>query len=499
MLSSMRGVSDREDDAASTVGSSIIVPEWVTPAEAAFLAGTSEEAVAQAIAEAQVHAWSSKDGARSLISSAELTTVLFPADGSGPRLPDFEPGPPADTEYPTEAWVPAPDPTDVWPLAPRPPEGSIAVDTAPPGEAVTFVIDVDDTDGQHVQEASDLTEAAPRWNIPDRPDTSEPGAGPEVGEVQDPVEKEESSPAAGRDADEAFGQWDLPGIHDADEARVVDDEVDFDRADGEHAIPRPRRRRARRVWGLVVLLVAAGAAAKLLLPTGGDHPSAGSAAVATTPPAVPEAGPSNATPDDPTPSPVDTALVFPDAPAFDTPVFVQHGRWVTAVATIANANEAYWLPSISVTFVVRDQKGNVLAKHDTRVSVPPLTSVRLVAPDMTIHPKSATAVSVRLEPGLVGWAPPTSLFSSGLEVAGSGFSSSGPGDLTVVASVSNTGTARESGRLVCVVEDAAGGLTGAAEAMISLRPGQAKPIPVPVPRPAAGSHHADCEIVPEGR
>ena len=499
----MRGAPGRADEHVdSGAGSTVPSPEWVTPTEAAFLAGTSEEAVAQAIADARLSAWTSKDGARSLIPSNELATVVFPADGSRPRFPDLVPEE-TEIEPPVEAWLPPPSPEPPWAAPPNPLDD--AVDDVLGWETISAHEAngrVEQGESQPVQ-ALDLEPVqavepvqAPAVEPEYRMDMPVGRGEPDIEGFWNRVDHDEPRVPTGADADGIFAQPAPPDVRDAD------DGPEYNPGEEVPAPARRGRRRTRFVWELVVLAVAAGLFAKSMLVTPEDNPTAsplGGPAAPTASPAQPGAEAPAHSRDDSIPPPVDDDLVFPIAPSFDTPVFLQRGHLVTAVATITNPNEVYALPSISVTFVVRDSDGRVLAKHQARASVPPLRSVQVVAPDMSIRGKGATVANVVLLPGPIGWTPAGSMVPSGLQVDGAGFASSGPGDLTIVASVSNTGAGIESGVLTCFAQDATGGLTGAGVAEISLRPGDAGPISISVARPAPGSRQANCEIAPKGR
>jgi hypothetical protein len=172
---------------------------------------------------------------------------------------------------------------------------------------------------------------------------------------------------------------------------------------------------------------------------------------------------------------------------------------VVSAATVVNSNPAWGMLSTGVTFVVRDRMGHELARHTTRVAVPPDESARVVAPEMMVQPKNATVDRVDLVLDPAKWTPAGSFITPTLTVDGAGFSSEGDGDLTAVASISNTGARRMSAELVCVLEDAAGGLTGAAAGQVSLGPGKGRLVRLPVKEPAAGTRQAQCEIVARGR
>jgi len=247
-----------------------------------------------------------------------------------------------------------------------------------------------------------------------------------------------------------------------------------------------------------VLLVAAAFLARSLLLTPRAHPSGSPpkpSVVATVD------GPAAAAPT-PTPggttSPTGPESPFPTTPILDPAVFVQRGALVAVATTVRNPNAGYGLESFSVTFVVQDVTGNRLARSTTKVALPPMAVVRAVVGDIRIHPKEGRVDSVFVQFGPVVWTPAASYPASGLQIDGAGLSSSGPDSLTVVASVSNLSRTEQSGRLVCEIEDAAGGLTGAVAAHVSLRARQDGPIEIPVPHPARDARVPACEIVPEG-
>jgi hypothetical protein len=183
-------------------------------------------------------------------------------------------------------------------------------------------------------------------------------------------------------------------------------------------------------------------------------------------------------------------------------VFTQHGGRVTASAKLNNPNEE--LRSIAVTFVVRDRQHHVLARHVTRVSVPPTGSVRAVATNLRVHPAGARAAGVVLQLGhprsesAASFRQPAHHVPA-LRVEGTGFSSTGPHNLTVVASVSNAGSAPAGGKLVCTVENAASKAIGSVTAQVSLPPQQGGLFRIPLANPRPGAVRADCEIIPEGR
>jgi hypothetical protein len=149
--------------------------------------------------------------------------------------------------------------------------------------------------------------------------------------------------------------------------------------------------------------------------------------------------------------------------------------------------------------VVRDRLGHVLATKNVDVSVPPATSVRAVTSDLQVRPTHSVADIVLVKLGRVVWTPLGSYVPPGLQVEGAGVSNSRRGDVTIVASISNRGSRQESGTLVCVAEDTAGGMTGVATTTVSLRPRRASAVAVPLPRSVGRSRHAECEIDPEGR
>jgi len=78
-------------------------------------------------------------------------------------------------------------------------------------------------------------------------------------------------------------------------------------------------------------------------------------------------------------------------------------------------------------------------------------------------------------------------------------SSTGPGDLTIVVSVSNSGSAPGAAKIVCAVENAASRELVSVNAEVSLAPQQGGLFRIPVANPPPGAVRADCEIVPEGR
>jgi hypothetical protein len=172
---------------------------------------------------------------------------------------------------------------------------------------------------------------------------------------------------------------------------------------------------------------------------------------------------------------------------------------VTASTAVTNPNPGYGLQSFPVTFVAQDATGRQLGTSTVTVSVPPMAVVRAVVPDMRIHPKNAKVDSVVAQFGNVVWTPAGSFRGTGLQVEGAGLSSSGTGGLTVIASVSNQTTTDQSGRLICEIDDATGGLTGAVTARVSMKAGQGGPVQIPVPHPSPDARFPSCEIVPEGR
>jgi len=396
MTFGMKTASDRVNEVEHGVPG-FLAPEWVTPAEAALLAGASHESVAEAIADARLRVWSSRDGARVLIPGSELSILMHP-------------------------------------MPPAP------LDALPAVRAPSVV------DSEHEDHATS-----------DRP-------------------------------------LSRAGVAVAEPARQAP------APDG--AAPSDGQRRARSIVALVLLFVGIGIGATAWLLDRGAHESHSSAG------AAPIAGAPEAPPSDPTPatSPVDSppasATVAPPhvaAPAFVPPTFVQHGRWVTPATVVVNPNQDWGLRSMTVTFVVADRNGREIGRRATHVSAPPAGSARVVTTAIPVRPRNAAAAKVLLLLSPARWTPAASFAPTTLHVDGAGFSSTGSDDLTAVASISNSGSERASGGLVCVVENATGGLTGAATTEVSLRPGGGRLIRVPVSHPATGSRQADCQIVPSGR
>jgi hypothetical protein len=185
-------------------------------------------------------------------------------------------------------------------------------------------------------------------------------------------------------------------------------------------------------------------------------------------------------------------------------VFTQHGDRVTASATLNNPNEDLAVRSIAVTFVVRDRHQHVLARHLTRVSVPPSGSVRAVAANLRVHPTGANVAGVVLRSGRPHWESAASFrqpthHGPALRVEGAGLSSTGAGNLTVVASVSNSGRSPAGGKLVCTVDNAASKTIGSVTAQISLPPQGGGLFRLPMSNPRPGAVRAACEIFPVGR
>jgi hypothetical protein len=256
---------------------------------------------------------------------------------------------------------------------------------------------------------------------------------------------------------------------------------------------RGRRSPVQRVSEIVLLLVAAGLIARALFVTQDARPSrsqfdAPRAAQQTIPPSAP-----------PRDSGAAGVPGSPIPPAFNTPLFVQEGRWVTAATMVTNPNTRWWLRSTSLTFLVRDRRGRDLARRSTTVSIPPGSSVRAIAPVMRLRPNAASASSVLLYVTPARWENAKRFVPPGLRLEGAAVSGSPDGQVAVVASLSNETSKLGSGDLVCVTTNAAGGLTGAVGVVISFPAHQQGSVSIPVPRPASGSLAADCQIAPDSR
>jgi hypothetical protein len=79
------------------------------------------------------------------------------------------------------------------------------------------------------------------------------------------------------------------------------------------------------------------------------------------------------------------------------PGVVREGGLVTAATTVVNQSDARWLPPSTVTFVVRDGSGRVVAKATTTVSLGPASAETVVAPELDIDPASIAAIEARID------------------------------------------------------------------------------------------------------
>jgi hypothetical protein len=428
------GTSRTDEDLGPGATPDALGPEWFTPAEAALFAGTTRDAVIEAIEEHRLPAWSSRDGARTLIPSTALASGL--ADSMNeldwdPPSPPSSPG--LDVEDPSGDDTPPVTPAAPLPVVPPIPEGARAHSPA-------------------------RTEGVP--------------------EATDPIEQ-------GPETDAEPDELRAPSLVDQPRYR------------------RRGRRRGRHIAELIVIVIATGLFARAMLMPTGAHPSV-SPGSAHRPAGLPS--PTSIT--RPTPGPTAIApTTTPPGPhplLVTRPVFTQHGDAVTASARLNNPNQELAVRSIAVTFVVRDRHHHVLARHRARVSLPASGSVRAVATNLRIHPAGARVAGVVLRSGHPHWESAASFrkpthHGPALRVEGTGLSSTGPGNLTVVVSVSNAARSPSVGKLVCTVHNAASKAIGSVTAQISLPPQGGSLFRIPMASPRPGAVRADCEIIPEGR
>ena len=443
----------------------------MTPAEAALFTGARREAVIEAVEEHRLPAWSSKDGASTLILSSALASGLVDSSNDVDR-PQLQPTLPAPGVEPSSVEVPP----ATAPLAPFP--------TVPPmPEAVR---------APSRSRAAGIAGAAGSMHSPTPPEHIQA-----VFEESSAGSREDSTLHASEDVSPR------PAVIRTDPAaddRKAPSPPRVRKARGEGS----RRRRVAVPTGTtIVIVLAVGLFARaMLLPTGA-HPAAQPAG-ARRPVHVPTPTSSTQPTAVPTPTPTIAAPPGPRPLSVARPVFAQHGDRVTASATVDNPNDELAVRSMVMTFVVRDGRRHVVARHVTRVSVPPSGSVRAVAKNLRVRPAGAKVAGVVVRPGRPRWESAASFRrptppGPALRVEGAGLSSTGPGNLTVVASVSNSGSAQGAGKLLCTVENAAAKALGSVTADVSLPPQQGGLFHIPMENPPRGAVRADCQIVPEGR
>ena len=423
--------TDTDEGPGRSAPSGLPGPEWVTPAEAALLGGTTEEAVTRAIADGRLHAWASKDGRRILIHASELHVVAAPQTDTPPWI---EVDPASLTE---------------WSGSDPGAQADEAVAPSPPPRPETVVPE-------------------PTAEVPEaEPDAAGPLEAESV-ETHDTDEQLEAEPDAAEP----------PRIRSAD----------------------GRRRGRVRAGAAAILVIAAALVARSLFLTPDAHPALqGSPPPAHGRPTAPPAQPTTPPTAVPTAPPTVAPTGKPRPVFLNKPVFSQRGPWLTVATRVTNPNRRFALGPTNVTFVVRDRGKHVLAIRTTRVSAAPGSFALAVATDVRINPAGAKAATVVARAQTPAWSPAATFVPPAIRVDGAGFASSGPGDLRVVAALSNAALARVSGRVLCVVADASGGLTGAVTSRVSLWPGQARMFSFQVARPGSGSHRVQCEIMPEGR
>ncbi|HEY7282892.1 MAG TPA: hypothetical protein VID47_15000 [Actinomycetota bacterium] len=462
------------------------VPEWVTPLEAALISGTTEKAVVRAIEERRLRAWASKDGRRVLIRTSELPMAFardpthvrtqpppFPGRGTPPngavngrsRPPTWiEVDPGSLREWPAPAQPdrrPAPVPPGAGrtsaPGPPAPPPGTVA-----PRAAVHTVRRTPKPEPPAREVRRDPATEPP---VPDIGSYPPPKAAPEGPAETAPVADEPPTP------------------------RIFESEPDADEA------PKPERRHGRRraraaaVVAGALVIVAALVAKSLFL----THDDRRVGPVAPTGPPTQTAPPAT-----PTAPPTIVPAAKPRALYINAPQFTQHGARLTVATRVTNPNGAYALGPTEVTFEARDRGKHAMAISTAQIAAAPSASTLAVVTDMPLG-STAKVATVVVKARTPAWQPAATYTPPTIRVDGAGFASTGDGDLTVIAQLSNTVPARSRGQVVCVVNGPSGALTGTVTARVSLWPGQSRSFSLHVSRPAPGSHRVACEMMPEGR
>jgi hypothetical protein len=178
--------------------------------------------------------------------------------------------------------------------------------------------------------------------------------------------------------------------------------------------------------------------------------------------------------------------------------YIQQGSSVSAVVTLTNPNDGWWLPSSGMDFAALDDRGRVVATYQTTVTLGPGESKIEVAPALVLGPGVHTVGSVRVTLHPTGWRPAATFVSTGLAVSPVHVNPGDAGSTTITGRIANHGNRTENVQISCALT-AGEQLAGVGVALLNdLSPGASSTFVASAPFVDGQPDAAACSAAPIG-